>query len=127
MVSSRFAGAGQSRADAGNHGRTEASFLTKNLGIHWREGARWLWDTLVDADLPSNTLGWQWVAGCGTDAAPYYRIFNPDTQARKFDPEQRYRRRWFQDQEPYPAIVDLKISRAQALERYQAVIRGAAA
>lgn len=104
-----------------------ASFLTKNLGIHWREGARWFWDTLVDADLPSNTLGWQWVAGCGTDAAPYYRIFNPDTQARKFDPEQRYRKCWLKDEVRNPAIVDLKTSRARALDRYQAVSRAAKA
>ncbi len=71
-----------------------ASFLTKNLGIHWLHGARWFWDTLVDADLANNTLGWQWVAGCGADAAPYFRIFNPVTQARKFDAEGRYVRRW---------------------------------
>ncbi len=103
-----------------------ASFLTKNLGIHWRNGARWFWETLVDADLPSNTLGWQWVAGCGTDAAPYYRIFNPDTQALKFDPQQRYRERWLQDRAAVPALVDLKTSRAQALERYRETIRGAA-
>ncbi|MEZ5542242.1 MAG: deoxyribodipyrimidine photo-lyase [Pseudomonadota bacterium] len=71
-----------------------ASFLTKNLLIPWQEGARWFWDTLVDADLASNTLGWQWVAGCGTDAAPYFRIFNPVTQGKKFDPAGEYVRRW---------------------------------
>lgn len=71
-----------------------ASFLTKNLRIHWLEGARWFWDTLVDADLANNTLGWQWVAGCGADAAPYYRIFNPTLQAEKFDPERQYIRHW---------------------------------
>jgi len=101
-----------------------ASFLTKNMGIHWREGARWFWDTLVDADLPSNTLGWQWVAGCGTDAAPYFRIFNPDTQASKFDPQQRYRWQWLGDEAPHSPIVDLKRSRAEALDRYQSEIRG---
>jgi deoxyribodipyrimidine photo-lyase len=71
-----------------------ASWLTKNLQIHWLEGARWFWDTLVDADLANNTLGWQWVAGCGADAAPYYRIFNPVLQAKRFDPQRRYIRRW---------------------------------
>ncbi len=100
-----------------------ASFLTKNLGIHWREGARWFRDTLVDADLASNTLGWQWVAGCGTDAAPYFRVFNPDTQARKFDPEGRYISRWLANRLQAPPIVDLKASRARALDRYQRVIR----
>ena len=71
-----------------------ASFLVKNLRIHWLEGARWFWDTLVDADLANNTLNWQWVAGCGADAAPYFRIFNPLTQSEKFDPAGEYVRRW---------------------------------
>ena len=71
-----------------------ASFLTKHLLIPWQDGAAWFWDTLVDADLASNTLGWQWTAGCGADAAPYYRIFNPVTQGRKFDPEGAYVRCW---------------------------------
>ncbi len=71
-----------------------ASFLVKDLRIHWLEGARWFWDTLVDADLANNTLGWQWVAGCGADAAPYFRIFNPFLQSRKFDSEGGYLRRW---------------------------------
>jgi deoxyribodipyrimidine photo-lyase len=71
-----------------------ASFLVKDLLISWQDGARWFWDTLVDADLASNTLGWQWAAGCGADAAPYFRIFNPMLQAAKFDPEGRYVRRW---------------------------------
>ncbi|WP_116808118.1 cryptochrome/photolyase family protein [Steroidobacter cummioxidans] len=71
-----------------------ASVLTKNLQIHWLQGARWFWDTLVDADLANNTLGWQWVAGCGADAAPYYRIFNPVLQAKRFDPVRGYIRRW---------------------------------
>jgi deoxyribodipyrimidine photo-lyase len=62
-----------------------ASLLVKNLRIPWQEGARWFWDTLVDADLANNTMGWQWAAGCGADAAPYFRIFNPMTQAEKFD------------------------------------------
>lgn len=71
-----------------------ASFLVKHLMIGWQEGAAWFWDTLVDADLANNTLGWQWVAGCGTDAAPYFRIFNPVLQGEKFDPTGKYVRHW---------------------------------
>ncbi len=71
-----------------------ASFLIKHLLIGWQEGAAWFWDTLVDADLANNTLGWQWVAGCGADAAPYFRIFNPVLQGQKFDPAGEYIRRW---------------------------------
>ncbi len=71
-----------------------ASFLVKDLLAPWSAGARWFWDTLVDADLAANTLGWQWVAGCGADAAPFFRIFNPTTQALKFDPGGDYVRRW---------------------------------
>lgn len=71
-----------------------ASFLVKDLLIPWQAGADWFWDTLVDADLANNTLGWQWVAGCGADAAPYFRIFNPVTQGMKFDPQGDYVRRW---------------------------------
>ena len=71
-----------------------ASFLVKDLRIHWGEGAAWFWDTLFDADLANNTLGWQWVAGCGADAAPYFRVFNPVTQGKKFDPDGAYVRRW---------------------------------
>ncbi|MBX3747847.1 MAG: deoxyribodipyrimidine photo-lyase [Verrucomicrobiae bacterium] len=70
------------------------SFLVKNLLISWRAGAEWFWDTLVDADLADNTLGWQWVAGCGADAAPYFRVFNPVAQGRKFDPDGGYVRQW---------------------------------
>jgi deoxyribodipyrimidine photo-lyase len=70
------------------------SFLVKHLLQSWQRGARWFWDTLVDADLASNTLGWQWVAGCGADAAPYFRIFNPVSQGTKFDPDGAYVRRW---------------------------------
>ncbi len=116
-----------------------ASFLTKNLRQHWHHGARWFWDTLVDADLANNTLGWQWVAGCGADAAPYFRVFNPVTQSKKFDPEGHYLRRWLPElaeaaramlHEPwkdpgllrrsgYPApMVDLGASRQQALDAY---------
>lgn len=71
-----------------------ASFLVKNLRIPWVEGARWFYDTLVDADLANNTLGWQWAAGCGADAAPYFRVFNPVLQSRKFDPNGEYLRRY---------------------------------
>ncbi|HMO18829.1 MAG TPA: deoxyribodipyrimidine photo-lyase [Oligoflexia bacterium] len=71
-----------------------ASFLVKNLRIHWIEGAKWFWDTLVDADLANNSLGWQWVAGSGADAAPYFRIFNPVSQSEKFDSEGLYIRKW---------------------------------
>ncbi len=71
-----------------------ASFLVKHLRIDWRLGEAWFWDTLVDADLANNAAGWQWVAGSGADAAPYFRIFNPITQGQKFDPEGDYVRRW---------------------------------
>ncbi len=65
-----------------------ASFLVKNLQIHWRAGEEWFWDTLVDADPASNAVNWQWVAGSGTDASPFFRVFNPELQAKKFDPQQ---------------------------------------
>lgn len=71
-----------------------ASFLTKHLLIDWRKGAAWFLDTLLDADLASNSMSWQWVAGCGVDAAPYFRIFNPILQSQKFDPDGAYIRRW---------------------------------
>ena len=71
-----------------------ASYLTKHLRYHWLPGARWFWDTLVDADLANNTLGWQWTAGTGADAAPYFRVFNPVTQAEKFDPKGTYIAHW---------------------------------
>jgi deoxyribodipyrimidine photo-lyase len=121
-----------------------ASFLTKNLRIHWLHGARWYWDTLVDADLANNTQGWQWTAGTGADAAPYFRIFNPVSQALKFDPDGDYVRRWVPELESLPVaalfepwrhpellarlapgyprspIVDLRLSRASALAAYSA-------
>ena len=80
-----------------------ASWLTKHLRLHWEHGARWFWDTLVDADLANNTQGWQWTAGTGVDAAPYFRVFNPVTQARKFDPEGAYIARWVPELAPLPA------------------------
>lgn len=79
-----------------------ASLLTKNLRIPWLEGARWFWDTLVDADLADNTLGWQWVAGCGADAAPYFRIFNPVLQGERFDPRGGYVRQWLPELRALP-------------------------
>ena len=122
------------------------SFLVKNLLIDWREGEKWFWDCLVDADLASNSASWQWVAGSGADAAPYFRIFNPITQGLKFDQEGEYTKRyvpelknmptkylfspWEAPQEvlesagivlgkDYPEpIVDLKISREVALEAF---------
>lgn len=70
------------------------SFLVKNLRLHWKHGADWFWDTLVDADLANNSAGWQWIAGCGADAAPYFRIFNPITQGQKFDANGEYVRKY---------------------------------
>ncbi len=128
-----------------------ASLLVKNLRQPWVDGARWFWETLVDADLANNTLNWQWTAGCGADAAPYFRIFNPTTQGQKFDPDGDYVRRWVPElaalpadwiHEPHrapPAVlsaanvrigktypaprVDLKASRVEALEAYQSMRR----
>jgi deoxyribodipyrimidine photo-lyase len=95
-----------------------ASFLVKNLLIRWQEGARWFWDTLVDADLANNTLNWQWSAGCGADAAPYFRIFNPQMQAKRFDPENEYIRKWNAGAGYPEAVVDLKKTREAALDAY---------
>lgn len=113
-----------------------ASFLTKNLLIPWQEGEAWFRDTLVDADLANNVLGWQWVAGSGADAAPYFRIFNPILQGEKFDLEGNYVRRWIPELASRPAkeihhprvlgdgwkyplaITDLALSRQRALEHY---------
>ncbi len=99
-----------------------ASFLTKNLGIPWQEGARWFWHTLVDADLANNSMGWQWVAGCGVDAAPYFRIFNPYTQTQRFDKEHAYINHWNRNtakNASTQAIIDVAQSRKDALLRYQ--------
>lgn len=127
-----------------------ASFLVKNLRIPWVEGERWFWDTLVDANLANNTLGWQWSAGCGADAAPYFRIFNPVLQGQRFDPDGTYVRKWIPELDRLPAnsihqpsaravvdissrhgivsnsdypvpVVDLSESRRQALEAFQAI------
>lgn len=99
-----------------------ASFLVKNLLVHWRIGEAWFWDTLVDADEANNPGSWQWVAGCGTDAAPYFRVFNPVVQAEKFDPDGSYRRQWIPewgtDEYPDP-IVDIAQTRADALNAFE--------
>lgn len=123
------------------------SLLTKNMNAHWLQGAKWFWQTLVDADLAQNTFNWQWIAGCGADAAPYFRIFNPITQSEKFDARGEYIRQWvaplqhvpnkyihqpwrMDDAEQrkyqctigvdYPApVLDLKTSREDALLRYK--------
>ena len=126
-----------------------ASFLTKHCLTHWREGMDWFWDTLVDADIGSNTASWQWVAGCGADAAPYFRIFNPILQGEKFDKQGDYIKKWVPELADLPAkfinqpweadqktleqanvnlgdnyplpIVDHATARAEALEAYQAI------
>jgi deoxyribodipyrimidine photo-lyase len=98
-----------------------ASFLIKNLLIDWRIGEQWFWDTLVDADEANNPGNWQWVAGSGADAAPYFRVFNPILQGDKFDKHREYVTQWVPevDGDDYPEpIVDLKESRAQALAAY---------
>ena len=100
-----------------------ASFLVKHLLIDWRHGEEWFWDTLVDADAASNPFNWQWVAGSGADAAPYFRIFNPELQAKKFDPDGHYVREWAPDATARPPIVDLGASRKAALAAYDAVKR----
>ena len=115
---------------------TVASFLVKDLHLPWQWGAEWFLDQLVDGDMANNQHGWQWCAGCGTDAAPYFRVFNPITQGEKFDPSGDYIRRWVPElrsaddvhlrkgQRPhgYPApIVDHGAERAEALRRYQRI------
>lgn len=122
-----------------------ASFLVKNLLIHWRAGEKWFWECLVDADLASNTINWQWVAGCGVDAAPYFRIFNPVLQGEKFDKEGHYTKKYVPELEKMPSkflhkpwlapkeliqslnikycspIVDLAKSRKKALDAYKKI------
>lgn len=119
-----------------------ASFLVKHLLVHWREGEAWFWDTLVDADLANNAANWQWVAGSGVDAAPYYRIFNPTRQGERFDPEGIYVRQWVPERADYsprdihkptaqsadlfksdypPAIVDHTLARTRALAAFKSL------
>jgi deoxyribodipyrimidine photo-lyase len=100
-----------------------ASFLVKNLLRHWRLGEEWFWDTLVDADEASNPGNWQWVAGSGADAAPYFRVFNPELQAKKFDPDGEYVRRWIPADESLAPIVDLAESRREALDAFATLRR----
>ena len=80
-----------------------ASFLVKNLNISWVFGAKWFWENLFDADVANNFAGWQWVAGCGTDAAPYFRIFNPTLQSTRFDKEGKYIRKWIPELKDLPS------------------------
>ncbi|WP_040320017.1 cryptochrome/photolyase family protein [Aeromicrobium marinum] len=137
------AGMRQLAAEGWMHNRVRmivASFLVKDLHVEWTHGAAHFMDRLADGDLASNQHGWQWVAGCGTDASPYYRVFNPTTQGKKFDPDGTYVRRWVPElrdvpdrfvHEPwtaptppdgYPApIVDHAEERREALRRYEAV------
>lgn len=130
-----------------------ASFLVKHLRVPWQDGAAWFWDTLVDADLANNTLGWQWTAGCGADAAPYFRIFNPVIQGQRFDPDGTFVRKWVPELAGLPAqwihkpwaapesvraaarveigrtypapIVDHATARASALTAFATIKRGA--
>jgi len=138
------AGIRQMRATGWMHNRVRmivASFLVKDLHVEWQHGARCFMHWLVDGDLASNQHGWQWVAGSGTDAAPYFRVFNPTGQGQKFDPDGRYVRRWVEelrdpaqvpdphDPDPdtrdlvgYPLpMVDHKAERQEALDRWQAI------
>jgi deoxyribodipyrimidine photo-lyase len=137
------AGMRQLRATGWMHNRVRmivASFLVKDLHIEWQHGARHFLRWLVDGDLASNQHGWQWTAGCGTDAAPYFRVFNPTTQSRKFDPDGAYLRRWVPElsdvadpHEPsaddrarvgYPEpVVDHAEERREALDRWEAIRR----
>ena len=98
-----------------------ASFLVKDLHLPWQWGARWFLEQLLDGDIASNQHGWQWAAGSGTDAAPYFRVFNPETQGKKFDPDGVYVRRWIPElgTPDYPdPIVDHGAERTEALRRY---------
>jgi len=100
-----------------------ASYLTKNLAIDWQRGEEWFWDTLVDADGANNPFNWQWVAGSGADASPYFRIFNPERQAEKFDPQGLYIAQWAPDSAGREPLVDLAASRREALDAYEHVKR----
>jgi deoxyribodipyrimidine photo-lyase len=138
------AGMRQLQAEAWMHNRVRmlvASFLVKDLHLDWRRGARYFMRQLVDGDLASNQHGWQWVAGTGTDASPYFRIFNPVTQSRRFDPEGDYIRRWIPElraapasyvHEPWrsptpldyvPRIVEHAVERKRSLVAYAALRR----
>ena len=105
-----------------------ASLFTKNMLQPWQDGEQWFWETLVDADEANNPVSWQWVAGCGADAAPYFRIFNPNLQRTRFDPRSCYVKRWIPEgaDRPVVPVVDLAESRREALAAYEQV-RGASA
>lgn len=124
------AGMRQLRQTGWMHNRVRmiaASFLVKDLLIPWQSGAAWFLDNLVDADLANNSASWQWVAGCGSDAAPYFRVFNPDLQRKKFDPHGHYVRCWVPEaanastlEYPVP-VIDHGMARLRALEAYQTI------
>ena len=125
------------------------SFLIKNLLIHWHHGRDWFWNHLADADIANNSAGWQWIAGCGADAAPFFRVFNPILQGKKFDPDGAYTKTYIPELQNLPAeylfnpweapqnildqsgiilgkdyplpIVDLKTSRIRALKAFDQI------
>ena len=108
------------------HGRVRmltASFLVKNMGIDWRLGEQYFAEKLMDFDLASNNGNWQWVAGTGCDAAPYFRIFNPISQQKQYDPNLIYCKKYIDDFDSYTKntepIVDLKLTRMESIERYK--------
>jgi deoxyribodipyrimidine photo-lyase len=104
-----------------------ASFLVKHLLIDWRWGEAWFAERLLDFDLAANNGGWQWAAGCGTDAAPYFRIFNPFEQQKKFDPDFEYVKKWIPEfgTADYPVpIVDHKFARERCLRVYKQALAG---
>jgi deoxyribodipyrimidine photo-lyase len=101
-----------------------ASFLTKHLLLDWRVGAAWFEEHLADYDVASNVFNWQWVAGSGADAAPYFRMFNPTIQGERFDPEGAYVKRWVSGlgSEDYPQpVIDHRDARQRALAAYQSI------
>ena len=103
-----------------------ASFLTKHLLVDWRWGEAWFAKKLLDYELASNNGGWQWAAGSGCDAAPYFRIFNPYIQAKKFDPQNKYIRQWVPEfeKDSYPApIVTHETARARCLKVYAEALK----
>lgn len=95
------------------------SFLVKDFRYHWRHGEDWFWDTLVDASLANNAASWQWIAGCGADAAPYFRVFNPTTQGEKFDPKGIYVNQWAKDSWDIKPVIDHAEARIAALAAFK--------
>lgn len=103
-----------------------ASFLTKHLLINWQWGEAWFAEKLLDFELAANNGGWQWAAGCGTDAAPYFRVFNPESQMKKFDPQAKYIRKWVPEfgTPTYPRpIVEHKVARQRAIDTYKTALQ----